>query len=150
MRRNVIVIAAVLFFCTAVSMSAQGKPDFSGKWVLELVAPASAPGGLNKEITVKQEANVLAITRMAGDQTVTAVFNLDGSETKRGPGGAQGEAVSRATWDGNKLVIVETLSRGGGNAGEQKRVMSMEGGNLVMEITAPGRGGAGKLVYKKG
>ena len=40
MRRNFIVVAAVLLFCAAVSVSAQGKPDFSGKWVMD---PASAP-----------------------------------------------------------------------------------------------------------
>ena len=145
MRRNLIVIAAVVFFCAAVSMSAQGKPDFSGKWVLEAMVPASAPGAPGvAEFAAKQDAKKLSITRMAAGQTVTVVFNLDGSENKNTL--PLGEAVSKATWDGNKLVIVETLPTGN----EQKRVMSMEGGNLVIEITAPGRGGAVKLVYRKG
>ncbi len=75
---------------------------------------------------------MLTITRMQGDQavTVTVIYNLDGSETKntvQGRGGPQ-EQVSKATWDGNKLVIVQTQNFGG-NTVEQKRVMWMEGGN---------------------
>ena len=99
--------------------------------------------------------STLTVTRMQGDQTVTFVYNLDGSESKNmvaGRGGQQ-EQVSKATWEGNKLTIVTTLNAGG-NTIEQRRVLSMEGGNLVVEQTAPGRGGGEptttKLVYKKG
>ena len=172
MRRNFIVVAAVLLFCAAVSVSAQGKPDFSGKWVMD---PASAPappagaggggggggrgggrgGGFGQEFTAKQDAKTLTITQMQGDQAVNLTYNLDGSESKnttQGRGGPQ-EQVSKATWDGSKLVIVTTLNVGG-NAIEQRRVMSMEGGNLVIETTNPGREGGAptttKLVYKKG
>lgn len=168
MRRNLIVVTSALVFCAAVSMSAQGRPDFSGKWVLD---PASAPaapaggpggggrgggrGGFGQEFTVKQDAKMLAIMQMQGGQEVTLSYNLDGSESKnttQGRGGPQ-EQVSKATWDGNKLVIVTTLDFGG-NTVEQRRVLSMEGGNLVVEATQPGRGGGEptttKLVYKKG
>ena len=171
MRRNFIVVAVVLVFSAAASLMAQAKPDFSGKWVMD---PASAPAaggggggggrggggggggaGFGPEFTAKQDAKMLMITRTQGDQTVMAMYNLDGSESKntvQGRGGAQ-EQVSKATWDGNKLVITTTLNFGGNNV-EQKRVLSMEGGNLVIEQTAPGRGGGEptttKLVYKKG
>ena len=98
---------------------------------------------------------MLTIDRVQGDATVTATYMLDGSESKNtvaGRGGQQ-EQVSKATWDGNKLVIVTTINAGGNNV-EQRRVMSMEGGNLVIEQTAPGRGGGEptttKVVYKKG
>ena len=39
-----------------------------------------------------------------------------------------------------------------GNTAEQRRVLSLEGGNLVIEQTNPGRSGgpAIKVVYKKG
>ena len=170
MRRNFIVVAAVLLFSAAVSMSAQGMPDFSGKWMMD---PAAAPagaggggggggrgggrGGFGNEFTIAQNAKTLTITRMQGDQTVTTVYNLDGSESKNmvaGRGGGEPTAqVSKAMWDGAKLVVTTTINAGGNNI-EQKRVFAMEGGNLTIETTQPGRdGGPGtpnKVVYKKG
>ena len=171
MRRNFLVVAVVLMFGAAASLAAQAKPDFSGKWVMD---PASAPAppagagggggggrgggrgggggaGFGQEFTAKQDATTLTITRMQGDQTVTATYKLDGSESKNmvaGRGGQQ-EQVSKASWDGAKLVIVTTTQ-----FGEQRRTISMEGGNLVVETSQPGRDGGApttaKLVYKKG
>jgi hypothetical protein len=171
MRRNFLVVAVVLMFGAAASLAAQAKPDFSGKWVMDPASapapPAGAPaggggggggrgggrggGGFGQEFTIAQNAKTLTITRMQGDQTVTTVYNLDGSESKntvQGRGGAT-EQVSKAVWDGAKLVVTTMAGNG-----EQKRVFAMEGGNLTIETTAPGRdGGPGtptKLVYKKG
>ena len=174
MRRNFLVVAVVLMFGAAASLAAQAKPDFSGKWTLDPASapapPAGAPaggggggggrggfggggrgGGFGNEFTIAQNAKTLTITRMQGDQTVTTVYNLDGSESKnsvQGRGGAT-EQVSKATWDGNKLVVTTMAGNG-----EQKRVFAMEGGNLTIETTAPGRdGGPGtpnKVTYKKG
>ena len=173
MRRNItgVGVAVAMVLVAALSVTAQGRPDFSGKWVMD---PASAPApaggggggrgggrggggglGFGQEFTAKQDAKLLTIMRMQGDQTVTATYNLDGSESKNmvaGRGGQQ-EQVSKATWDGNRLVITTTLDFGG-NTVEQRRVLSMEGGNLVIEQMNPGRGGGDptttKVVYKKG
>jgi hypothetical protein len=162
------VATLALVFAAAVSMYAQARPDFSGKWVMD---PASAPAppagggggggggrgggggglGFGQEFTAKQDAKMLMITRTQGDQTVTAMYNLDGSESKNtvaGRGGQQ-EQVSKAVWEGGKLTITTTVGQG-----EQKRVLAMEGGNLVIEQTNPGRGGGAPttatVVYKKG
>ena len=56
-----------------------------------------------------------------------------------------------ATWDGTTLVIV-TQVQVQGQTREQRRVLSMEGGNLVIQQTNPGRGASTpiKIVYKKG
>ncbi len=172
MRAKALVTATALVLVAAVGLSAQARPDFSGKWVMDPAAAPAAPAGgggggrgggrgggggagFGPEFTATQNASTLTISRMQGDQTITATYNLDGSESKNtvaGRGGQQ-EQVSKATWDGNKLVIVTTLDLGG-NAVEQRRVLSIEGGNLVVEQTAPGRGGGEptttKLVYKKG
>jgi hypothetical protein len=172
MRRNMLGTVIALVFAAAISMYAQAKPDFSGKWVMD---PASAPAppagggggggggrgggggglGFGQEFTAKQDAKVLTVTRTQGDQTVTATYNLDGSESKNtvaGRGGQQ-EQVSKAVWEANKLTITTTINAGGTPA-EQKRVLSMEGGNLVIEQTNPARGGGApttaKVVYKKG
>jgi len=175
MRRNFLIVAVVLMFGATASLAAQAQPDFSGKWTLDPASapapPAGAPaggggggggrgggrggGGFGNEFTIAQNAKTLTLTRMQGDQTVTTVFNLDGSESKntvQGRGGAT-EQVSKAVWDGAKLVVTTTINAGGNNI-EQKRVFAMEGGNLTIETTQPGRdGGPGtpaKLVYKKG
>jgi hypothetical protein len=170
MRAKALATATALVLSAAVGVFAQAKPDFSGKWVMD---PASAPAapagggggggrggggggaGFGQEFMATQDATTLTITRMQGDQTITAAYKLDGSESKNmvaGRGGQQ-EQVSKATWDGNKLAIVTTINAGG-NTIEQRRVLSMEGGNLVIEQTAPGRGGGEptttKIVYKKG
>src|SRR6187402_1755799 len=95
--------AAVLF---AAGLSAQGKPDFSGKWTN--TAPAAAPGGgapgggapgggappgggggrggggrggggfCGQECTIMQDATSLTVTRttQAGEQKAT--YKLDG------------------------------------------------------------------------
>jgi hypothetical protein len=173
MRGRTYAIATAFIMALAIGIYAQARPDFSGKWVMD---PASAPAapagggggggrgggrgggggaGFGQEFTAKQDAKVLSITRMQGDQTVVANYNLDGSDSKNmvaGRGGEQ-EQVSKAAWDGAKLVITTTLNFGG-NAIEQKRTLSMEGGNLVIEQSQPGRDGGAptvtKLVYKKG
>jgi hypothetical protein len=172
-----VLVMAVVSVAFAAGALAQAKPDFSGKWVMDPAsAPAPPPGGapagaggpggggrgggrgggagFGQEFTATQDAAALTITRVQGDQTVTAVYKLDGSESKNmvaGRGGQQ-EQVSKAAWEGSKLTITTSLNFGG-NAVEQKRVLSLEGGNLVVETTNPGFGGGAptttKLVYNK-
>ena len=173
MRRNVFVTAVAVLFAAAISIYAQAKPDFSGKWVMDPEVAAAAPAGggggggrgggrggggglgFGPDFTVKQDAKVLTITRTQGDQTSVTTYNLDGSESKNmvaGRGGQQ-EQVSKATWDGSKLVITTTVNFGG-NAAEQRRVLSMEGPRLIIEQTNPGRQGGeptvAKVAYTKG
>jgi hypothetical protein len=175
MRRLTTLAATVAFVVSmATGAFAQGKPDFSGKWTMDPAsAPAPAPAagagggggrggggrggggaGFGPEFTAKQDANTLTISRTQNDQEVTASYKLDGSESKNtvaGRGGAQ-EQVSKAMWMGNKLMITTTLNFGGNNI-EQTRTLALEGGNLVVEQSQPGRDGGApqtqKLVYKK-
>jgi hypothetical protein len=174
MRRNVLVTAVAVMVAAALSIYAQARPDFSGKWVMDPEVAAAAPAGgggggggrgggrggggnqgFGAEFTVKQDAKVLTVTRTQGDQTVVATYNLDGSESKNtvaGRGGQQ-EQVSKAMWDGSKLVITTTVNFGG-NATEQRRVLSMEGARLIIEQTNPGRQGGeptvARIAYSKG
>jgi hypothetical protein len=160
------VATAAAIILTAVSIGAQAKPDFSGKWVMD-PPPAAAPAGnaggargggaagfqpgFGPEFTVKQDAKALVITR--GGQTGTLTYNLDGTESKNPVtrDGQKQEQIARATWEGDKLVIATEVNFQG-NTAEQRRVLSLEGGNLVIEQTNPGRNGgpAIKVVYKKG
>jgi hypothetical protein len=159
-----------MIFAVGVSLGAQAKPDFSGKWVMDPPPAAATAGGgraggrgaggggaagfqpgFGPEFTVKQDAKALVITR--GGQTGTLTYNLDGTESKNPVtrDGQKQEQIARATWEGDKLVIATEVNFQG-NTAEQRRVLSLEGGNLVIEQTNPGRSGgpATKIVYKKG
>jgi hypothetical protein len=83
---------------------------------------------------------------------VKLTYKLDGSVSKntmagRG-GGAPTEQVSKAMWAGNHIVVTTTTG-----AGEEKRTFSMDGGNLVVETSAPTRNGGApnvtKVTYKE-
>jgi hypothetical protein len=160
--------AIALILAAGVNLGAQGKPDFSGKWVAVDPPPAAGNAGAARggrgsgrgagfqpgfgpEFTVKQDAQTLTITR--GGQSSPLTYKLDGSESKNTVtrDGQPQEQIATATWDGNKLVIA-TQVRFQGNTREQRRVLAIEGGNLVIDQINPGRGGGAtiKVVYKKG
>jgi hypothetical protein len=107
--------------------------------------------GFGPEFTVKQDAKTLTITR--GGQTTPLTYKLDGSESKNTVtrDGQQREQIAKATWEGNTLVIV-TMVTFQNNTREQRRILTLEGGNLVIQQTNPGRNGGAtiKIVYKKG
>lgn len=167
MKRLTAVLAVAALVIGSASVFAQARPNFAGKWTLD---PASAPapggggggrgggrgggGGLGQELTITQDATTLKLDYMGGGRNpgpVSLTYRLDGSESKNtGMGGM--EQVAKATWDGTKLVVVTALNMGG-NAVEQRRTLSLEGGDLIVETQQPGRdGGPGtptRLVYKK-
>jgi hypothetical protein len=165
MRRRFLA-AAVAMVVVAASLGAQAKPNFSGKWVMDpppaatanaaggrgggAGAPAGFQPGFGAEFTVTQDDKTLSISRGQGSPLV---YKLDGSESKNTVtrNGEQQEQIAKATWEGDKLVIATEVTFQG-NVAEQKRVLSLENGNLVIEQTNPGRNGgaATKIVYKKG
>lgn len=165
MRRVATLVSTAAVMMFTVGLLAQAKPNFAGKWVREApAAPATPPaggggggggrgggGGWGATNTITQDATTLTVEYTQGENPVKLVYKLDGTESKntmQGRGGAM-EQVSKAAWVGNTLVITTTTQMG-----ESKRVVSLEGGNLVIETTNPGREGGTptttKAVYKKG
>ena len=100
-------------------------------------------------MTVKQTAAALTIDYMAGQAATTLTYKLDGTESVNTMG--QGQAKSKAVWDGAKLTITTTQDFNG-NTIESKDVYSMDGANLVRENTRTTPAGAmtRKVVYTKG
>jgi hypothetical protein len=167
-----VAIAVVLF---ASGLSAQGKPNFAGKWTLQAdpnAAPAGGGGGggggrgqgrgggggggfCGMECTITQDAATIKIERMAGQNTVTSTYKLDGSDSvnqQAGRGGAAPVDVhSKAAWDGNKLTITSVRDMGG-NSVTTKTTVSMDGANMVVENSFDmGQGPqTTKQTYKKG
>ncbi len=96
----------------------------------------------------------MTITRggQAGEST-PLTYKLDDSESKNTitRDGQQIEQISTAKWEGNTLVIVTQLNFQG-NTREMRRVLSLDGGNLLIDQTTPGRNGdtTVKVGFKKG
>ena len=164
MRRNALVVGALSLVFAASIAQAQDKPNFSGSWTL-IANPNAAGGGggggrgggagLGQAATITQDAKTLTVTRTTQNGEVKLVYNLDGSDSKnmvQGRGG-QSEQVSKATWDGNKLVISTTLTMGE-NTVTRTQTMSLDAsGQLVVTVSGPGRGGevmTNTQTYKKG
>ena len=172
--------AAALVLFTATSVSAQAKPDFSGKWTREAPAGGGAAagggggggqraggggggrmgggggGGFNcgMACAITVTGNVMKVERTQGEQTVTSTFTLDGSDSKNtapGRGGAPGvDVVSKAKWDGNKVVITTTRDFNG-TAVTSTQTLSIEAGKLTIVTTSTMEGATPQTAtYTKG
>jgi len=118
---------------------AQGKTDFSGTWTLD-AARSDAPMGRGGRgggapagpVTITQTAGEL--TQKRGEQSLT--YKLDGSESKnqtQGRGGMQ-EVVSKAHWDGAKLIIETSRDMGGMSiTTRETRSLSADGKEMTIE-----------------
>jgi len=151
---------------------AQGKTDFSGTWTFDEAKSDQPPAGRGggggggggrgggrlggapaTAITIKQTAAELSIDRTTAQGNQTAVYKLDGSESKNTIGA--GPAASKATWDGAKLVIATTQAvqgRGGNEVTvESKEIYSRDGNTLTIEGTRTTPFGTQnrKLIYTK-
>ena len=179
MKRAIIVtVALAAFIALPAAGWAQAKPDFSGNWTMDAAKSDPAParggggggapgagggggggargggrgggGGVPMAMTVKQTATTLTI-ESAGFQgaTQTLTYKLDGTESVNTMG--QGEAKSKAVWNGATLTITTTRDVGG-NTITTKDVYSMDGANLVRTNTntTPAGDVTRKVVYTKG
>jgi len=159
MKRATTAVAALLIAATVI---AQTPPNFAGKWTL-VADPNAAPagggrgmGGLGQEATIVQDATSLTITRTTPVGSFTNTYKLDGSESKNtlNMNGTAIEQVSKAKWDGGKLLVNTTMNFNG-NPIEVSMVMSLDTtGSLVVETTRPDfQGGSTpvttKVTYKK-
>ncbi|HYT68055.1 MAG TPA: hypothetical protein VEL51_16625 [Vicinamibacterales bacterium] len=155
-----LALTAILAVALAITGYAQ-KPDFSGVWTPEAPAagaPAGGGGGgrgmAAGPMTVTQKGDTLTIERTMGDNKVTSTYKLDGTESvnKMMGRGGEVEVKSTAKWDGSKLTIVSKQPAPDGSVRESSQSWSLEGGNLVVESTRPGRDGSPmttKTTYKK-
>jgi hypothetical protein len=103
----------IITFCPAAATpSADQRPNLTGTWVATADTPktlekAPAPT-LGPKFALTLEGNALVMLRPWADDTVRAMFTLDGSETRvRQPGRmCVGDSVSieTAAWDGDAIV----------------------------------------------
>jgi len=117
---------------------AQDKPNFTGTWVA--VSPAEAAG---QEQEVRHTATTLSTGHASEGGGHQATYKLDGSES-RNEIMSHGEPIvtlSRAAWEGNKVVITSATTYPDGGKLDSKETWSMDSeGRLVFEFTQTATG----------
>jgi polyisoprenoid-binding protein YceI len=152
-------LSVTLALVVSALVSAQGTPNFAGKWTL-LPAPGAAgpggAGGLGQEATITQDATSITIKRTTQMGEFTTTYKLDGSESKNTLN-FQGNAidqVSKTKWDGGTLKVDTTMTFDG-NPVQVSMSMTLDpSGSLLVESTRPDFQGGGapvttKATYKK-
>lgn len=150
MKRVATILSVAAVALMAAGLVAQTKPSFAGAWKIAADPDGGgAQGTAGVDLTITQVASAMTLEYRGDGQAqapVKLTYKLDGSASKNmmaSRGGAPTEQSSKATWSGNNLVVTTTAA-----AGEEKRTFSMEGGNLVIETSAPGRNGGARNVTK--
>jgi hypothetical protein len=154
MVRKIVLPAVLLALIGSGTAFAQGRPDFSGTWVLD-AAKSDMGGGQRPRgsvtIVVKQTSGSLSIERNVGSRPETAVLKLDGSESvNRLPSGA--EKKSRARWTGSTLTSDGVANTQGGTAKTQEVwSLSADGKVMTLDVTLQSSTGEKKqkLVYNR-
>lgn len=158
MKRVVSAAVVLTMVLAAVSSIAQSRPSFAGKWTY-VPGPNAAPasrGRLGQDFTVSQDDKTLTTTSDNPERPdLNAVYNLDGTETRSSItfDGRSIERVSKARWDGSKLVIASTTTVGGSNPYDATQTWSLDAsGNLIIEMSSNMGGTAitAKTTFKKG
>lgn len=147
---SLVVLASLSIVAAAPRTRAQAAQaphtDFSGTWVYDeskntLTGRGGGPVSarmLGDRVTIVQDAETITMTITNGAQLVTARYKLDGSDSRNVSPGAGGQddvvVMSRASWDGAKLVIDSTSTsvlRGQPVPVLTKRVLAIDGDGLL-------------------
>ena len=134
-------ILSALLFTLAVAQT-PARPDFSGAWELHNSSPvqgAKRAAMLGEKFTAKQDPKTLTLAISAMGRMFDAVYNLDGSESRlvspTGPGLPDEVIISRATWEGDRLVIRTTskeILNGKAVDMTTRRVMRIDANGLLV------------------
>jgi len=143
-----IPIFLVAVAATAVAVHAQSKPNFSGRWVV--VSPEKGAG---QEQTVKHDEKSLSTEHASEGAGHRMIYQLDGVERSNAipARGTEITMLSKASWDGNRIVITTNTSYPNGMKTQAKEVWSLDAqGRLVIDFTESGPTGPGpamKVIY---
>jgi hypothetical protein len=144
-------LASAFVLAAALATAAQSgqRPDYSGRWTFDRTASAqpAADGRqmiaplLGDEFVARQDAVSLTLDITAGARRVTAVYRLDGGDSRNLSPGASGEpgieVVSQAFWvDGRLHITSQSTSAANGESVTVKstRVLWLDGPDrLILE-----------------
>ena len=145
------------------------KPDFSGTWAAEKMALNFDGVAGGSVIRIEQDAKSIRIRRSygregLGNPPVVLAISLDGKENPITPyptshrPGLSGALSIRATWDGNRIIIVSTRTvtdtqKKTSNKTETTETLSLDGRRLIVErverATSAGKGAALKEIWTR-
>jgi hypothetical protein len=150
--KKIALLVVVLAVAVAGLSFAQAKTDFSGKWAPKVDAAAAPPagggrgGGMGGPFTVTQTATQLTQERTMGENTVSTVYKLDGTESVNKT--QRGESKSTAKFDGAKLVIKTTMETQNGTM-ETTATWSLSADGKELTIVTSSQRGDRTMVYTK-
>jgi hypothetical protein len=151
--KKIALLVVVMALAVAGLAVAQGKVDFSGKWAPKVDPNAAPPAGGGRgggmgggPMTVKQTATELTQERTMGENTMTTVWKLDGTESVNKT--QRGESKSVAKWDGAKLVV-KTVSEGQQGPMETTATWSLSADGKELTIQSTTARGDRTMVYTK-
>ncbi len=155
-RMGAMVLSALAATCFSTGVVAKDKPDFTGKWTQRIAEgeTTSVESGWGPAFTIVQCSKSIVVERSFFSRpdlqpALKFTYFLDGSESRNTVMMGRGiqEQVSRANWEGDKLVItiVHTdpgADRGRGVTSEVRHTLSFKRGRrpahppfLVIETT---------------
>jgi len=151
------LLCATMLLLAAVFAAAQDKPNFTGKWVLDLsksnFEPLPAPDSLTRVIDHKEPKLKISETTkdQRGERTRDREITTDGKENKTTVG--TNEYVSKSRWDGNRLVTEGTLKlQDGTNIDVKETAELSDDGNVMTvkrELKSPQGEATQKLTFNK-
>jgi len=131
MRRGVLV--GIVIACASWMVFAQAKPNFTGTWIV--VTPAEGAG---QEQELRHTATTLSKGHASEGSGHHATYKLDGTES-RNEITSHGEPIvtlSKALWDGDKVVITSATTYPDGRKLQTKETWSLDStGRLVIEMS---------------
>ena len=136
MRSRCVLAAGLGFVLGLAVVSAQDKPNFSGRWIA--VSPADSAG---QEQVVRHDAKTLTAGHASEGHGHKASYTLDGTES-RNVLVSHGENIvtlSKASWNGNKLTITSDTTYPDGRTWHTEQTWSLDAsGRLVIDFTESG------------
>lgn len=136
----------------AAALTAQTRPDFSGKWIDARTVDGKQV--IEETLVVTQDAQGLSYISYSangreGERLAVLFDGTPKSQARR----MAGEAISTASWEGNALVVATTVKRPGQPDYTYQRRWSIDSSSqLVIESTRRVEGEAPrttKTVYRR-
>jgi hypothetical protein len=99
------ILSAALAIAFVVGVSAQDKPDFTGKWKPD-PGRSKTIGGLGPAQTITVEGSKMTIIRTVAGNSSSTVYMLDSTPSTNTAGvpGSQREITYTSKWEGRVLV----------------------------------------------
>jgi hypothetical protein len=129
-----VIVAGLVLPVVARAARAQGKPDFSGTWTMDVTRSHSPtyPDFIGPvTLIIKQTPTELSIETRRGEKRSTLSGTIEDSESKAA--GGSGATAFRSYWDGTRLVS-ETIRNVNESTVRAKEVRSLDAGGREMTI----------------